>query len=324
MKAVKYTKYGSADVLQLKEVEKPVPKENEILIKVHAATVTATDCIFRNGKTFMSRLYTGLTKPKYSTPGDEFSGEIEEVGQNVTMFRKGDQVFGTTSNGFGANTEYICLPEDGAMAIKPENITFEEAAASVDGTLTALPFLRDKAKIQSGQKVLINGASGSVGSSAVQLASYLGAEVTGVCSTENIQLVKSLGAKYVINYTKEDFAQSGKTYDIIFDTVGKISFSRCKISLNQNGVFLEAGIGMAILPQVLWTSLIGSKKVLIAATGLRPAGDKAKDLYFLKELIETGKIKPVLDRCYPLEQIVEAHVYVEKGHKKGNVAISVA
>ena len=202
-------------------------------------------------------------------------------------------------------------------------MTYEEAASSVDGFLTALPFLRDKGNIQSGQKVLINGASGSVGAAAVQIAKYFGAEVTGVCSTTNLEMVKSLGADKVIDYTTEDFTKSGETYDIIFDTVGKTSFSNCKSSLKQTGIFLEAGIGLTILPQVLWTSMIGGKKAMIAATGLRPASERAKDLIFLNELMEAGKIKPVIDRIYPLEQIAEAHRYVDKGHKKGNVAITV-
>ncbi|MCB0178580.1 MAG: NAD(P)-dependent alcohol dehydrogenase, partial [Anaerolineae bacterium] len=208
--------------------------------------------------------------------------------------------------------------------IKPANMDYEEAASSVDGVLTALPFLRDTGNIQSGQKVLINGASGSVGAAAVQLAQVFGAEVTGVCSTSNVELVKSLGADKVIDYTQEDFTQSQETYDLIFDTVGKTSFARCKKTLKPNGIFLEAAInGLGLLPQVLWTAMFGSKKVKIAATGLRPEGDRRKDLVFLKELIEAGKIKPVIDRCYPLEHIAEAHRYVDTGHKKGNVVITL-
>jgi NADPH:quinone reductase-like Zn-dependent oxidoreductase len=210
------------------------------------------------------------------------------------------------------------------LAIKPTNMTYEESAASVDGFLTALPFLRDKGNIQSGQSVLIYGASGSVGAAAVQIARYFGAEVTGVCSSTNLELVKSLGADTVIDYTKEDFTKTGKTYDIIFDTVGKTSFSRCKSSLTQNGIFLEAGIGLGIFPHVLWTSLFGGKKAKIAATGLRSPQERTKDLMLLKELMEAGKIKPVIDKRYPLEQIAEAHRYVDAGHKKGNVVITVA
>ncbi len=324
MKAIIYTEYGSPDVLQLEEVEKPAPKDNEILVKIYATTVTATECIFRKGEPFFSRLFTGLTKPKITTLGEELAGEVEAVGKDVKLFKKGDDVFGTAGPGFGANAEYICIPEDGVLTIKPTNMTYEEAASSVDGFLTALPFLRDKGNIQSGQKVLINGASGSVGAAAVQIAKYFGAEVAGVCSASNLEMVKSLGADSVIDYTTEDFTKNGETYDIIFDAVGKLSFSRCKSSLKENGIFLEAGIGLAIFPQILLTSIIGGKKAKIATTGLRPASERTKDLIFLKELIETGKIKPVIDRRYPLEQIAEAHRYVDKGHKKGNVAIIVS
>jgi NADPH:quinone reductase-like Zn-dependent oxidoreductase len=322
MKAIIYTEYGSPDVLQLKEVEKPTPKDNEVLIRIYATTVTATECIFRKGEPF-ARLYTGLVRPKNSRLGEELAGEIEAVGKDVKLFKKGDQVFGSAGTSFGAYAEYLCLPEDGALVIKPVNMTYEEAASSCDGILTALPFLRDKGNIQSGQKVLINGASGAVGTAAVQLARYFGAEVTGVCSTTNLNLVKSLGADKVIDYTKEDFTKTGQTYDIIFNTVGRSSFSRCKSSLKQKGIYLEAAFGLAIFPQVLWTSMIGSKKAKIAATGLRPESEKVKDLLFLKELMEAGKIKPVIDRRYPLEQIAEAHRYVDKGHKKGNVVITL-
>jgi NADPH:quinone reductase-like Zn-dependent oxidoreductase len=324
MKAIVYTEYGPPDVLQLKEVEKPTPKDTEVLISIHATTVTATECTFRKGEPLFSRLFTGLRRPKITILGEELAGEIEAIGKDVKLFKKDDQVFGTAGPGFGANTEYICVPEDGVLAIKPTNMTYEESAASVDGFLTALPFLRDKGNIQSGQSVLIYGASGSVGAAAVQIARYFGAEVTGVCSSTNLELVKSLGADTVIDYTKEDFTKTGKTYDIIFDTVGKTSFSRCKSSLTQNGIFLEAGIGLGIFPHVLWTSLFGGKKAKIAATGLRSPQERTKDLMLLKELMEAGKIKPVIDKRYPLEQIAEAHRYVDAGHKKGNVVITVA
>ena len=324
MKAVVQNEYGSPDVLALTEVEKPVPKDNEVLIKMHATTVTAVDSSFRKGSPFIGRLYTGIRRPKNPIQGTELAGEIEAVGKDVKRFKAGDQVFGTSAPGVGTYAEYICLPEDGAtLAVKPANMTYE-AAAGCDGALTALPFLRDQGNIQSGQKVLIYGASGSVGTAAVQLASHFGAEVTGVCSSANLELVKSLGAAKVIDYTKEDFTKSGETYDLIFDTVGKISFSRCKNSLKPGGIFLETTLTPAILPQMLWTSMVGSKKAVIAFTGLRPASERTKDLIFLKELAEAGKIKPVIDRRYPLEQLVEAHRYVEKGHKKGNVVITVS
>lgn len=323
MKTIKYTKYGPPEVLQIKEVDKPVPKDNEVLIRIYSTTVTATECTFRKGEPYFSRLFTGLWKPKITTLGEELAGEIEAVGKAVKLFNKGDQVFGTAGPGFGANAEYLCVPENGVLALKPSNINYDEAASSVDGFLTSMPFLRDTGKIQSGQKVLIYGASGSVGSAAVQVAKYFGAEVTGVCSTANLEMVKSIGASNVFDYTKEDFTKSGQTYDIIFDTVGKISFSHCKNALTQKGIFLEAGIGMGIFPHVIWTAMMGDKKARIAATGLRSPKERTKDLLILKELMEAGKIKPVIDRSYPLEEIVEAHRYVDKGHKKGNVVITI-
>ncbi len=322
MKAIVYEKYGPPDVLQLKEVAKPTPKDNEVLIKIYATVVTTVDCGTRKGEPFFGRIVTGLLRPKTTILGFEVAGEIEEVGKDVKRFKEGDQVFGITTTSLGGHAEYICLPEDAPVAIKPVNMTYEEAAAVVEGACTALPFLRDKANIQSGQKVLINGASGSIGTAAVQLAKYFGAEVTGVCSTTNLELVKSLGADKVIDYTKEDFTKSGQTYDIIFDTVGKSSFSRCKGSLTQKGVYLTA-TGLAVVPQMLWTSKIGSKKAILALTGLMPSSEKTKNLVFIKELIEAGKIKAVIDRRYPLEQTAEAHRYVDKGHKKGNVVITV-
>lgn len=323
MKAIEYKKYGGPEVLQIIELPKPEPKANELLIKIHATTVTATECNFRRGEPWMARLFTGIAKPKLTRLGEELAGEIVATGKDVKRFKSGDLVFGTAGPKFGANAEYICTDEDGVLALKPSNVNFEEAAASVDGFLTALPFLRDTGKIKKRQKVLINGASGSVGSAAVQVAKYFDAEVTGVCSGANVALVSSLGADQVIDYSKVDFTKTGQTYDIIFDAVGKVSFSKCKSSLAPKGVFLEAGIGMGILPQVLWTSVFGRKKAKIAATGLRLPKDRAKDLTLLKKLMEESKVIPVIDRAYPLEQIAKAHAYVEKGHKKGNVVISV-
>ena len=322
MKAIVQTKYGPPEVLQLKEVEKPAPKDNEVLVKVFATTVGAADCHFRKGDPFISRFFsedgfhpTGLTRPLNPIPGFEIAGEIESVGKDVKLFKEGDQVFGEAS---GANAEYKCLPEEGVLVIKPTNMTYEEAAAVPSGVLTALPYLRDTGNIQSGQKVLIYGASGSIGTYAVQLAKHFGAEVTGVCSTTNLEMVKSLGADEVIDYTKEDFTKSGQTYDIIFDTVAKSSFSRCKSSLEKRGVYLKTFPTLANL-----TSKIGSKRAMFAAVGMRPPSEKSKDLIFVKELIQEGKMKPVIDRRYPLEQIAEAHRYVETGHKKGNVVITV-
>ena len=320
MKVVVYNKYGTPEVLKIKELEKPVLKDNEVLVKIYATTVTAVDSIFRQGKQFFARLATGITKPKNQILGAEFAGEIESVGKDVKLFKTGDHVFGACE---GTHSEYICLPEDGAITAKPSNMNFNEAAAVSYGTLTALPFLRDNGKIKSDQKVLIIGASGSVGTYAVQIAKYFGTEVSGVCSTPNLEMVKSIGADKVIDYTKENFTGNSEKYDIIFDTVGGSSFKNCKNSLTKNGKFLTTVISMPILLQMLWTSKIGSKKAQIAFTGLRSAGDKAKDLMMIKELIESGKIKAVIDKTFPLDQIAEAHNYVDKGHKKGNVVITL-
>jgi NADPH:quinone reductase-like Zn-dependent oxidoreductase len=324
MKAIVYTEYGSPDVLRLKEVEKPTPKDNEVRVRIYATTVTAAHSMMRKGLPLLGRLFIGLTRPKNPIPGTELAGEIEAVGKDVKLFKEGDQVFGATGIEGGCYAEYKCLPEEKALAIKPANMTYEEAAAVCDGALTALYFLRDKGNIQSGQRVLINGASGNVGAFAVQLARYFGAEVTGVCSTKNLEMVKSLGADKVIDYTKEDFTKTGQTYDIIFDAVAKSSFLRCKSSLTPRGVYLTTVAGPQEMVQMLWTSMVGSKKAMIGAAGLRSSSEQSKDLIFLKELIEAGKIKSVIDSCYPLEQITEAHRHVDKGHKKGNVVITVA
>ena len=316
MKSIVYTKFGPPDVLQLQEVEKPAPKDNEVLIKIMATTVVKEDPDLRAAPGF-----NGFLKPRHPILGQELAGEIETTGRDVTRFKTGDQVFGFDM--FGAYAEYKCMPENGALAIKPVNLSYEEAASVPNGALTALPFLRDKGKIQSGQTVLIYGASGSVGAAAVQLARYYGAEVTGVCSTANLAWVQSLGADQVIDYTQEEFTENGKAYDIIFDTVGKRSFSQCKGSLTDEGIYLTTVPKPEIMLQALWFAKRGGKKVKFAATGLRSAREKSKDLVLLAELLEAGKIKPVIDRCYPLEQIAEAHRYVEQGHKKGNVVISV-
>ena len=308
---------------RLEEVEKPTPKDNEVLISVCATTVTAAHGMMRKGLPLIGRLFTGLTRPRNPIPGTELAGEIEAVGKDVKLFKEGDQVFGETGVEGGCYAEYICLPEGEPLAIKPANLTYGEAAAVLDGASTALHFLRDKGNIQSGQNVLVNGASGSVGTSAVQLARYFGAEVTGVCSTTNLELVESLGADKVIDYTREDFTRTGQTYDIILDAVGKSSFSRCKGSLKPRGVYLSTVPTLAIYPQMLWTSMIGSKRAVIAAAGLRPASEKTKGLVFLKGLLEAGEIEPVIDRRYPLERTAEAHRYVDQGHKKGNVVIAV-
>jgi NADPH:quinone reductase-like Zn-dependent oxidoreductase len=322
MRAIVYTKYGPPDVLQLKEVEKPIPKDHEVLIRVCAAVVTAADSAMRKGEPFIGQFFTGLGSPKMKILGCELAGEIEGTGKDVKRFKAGDRIFAST-NTLGAYAEYVCLPDDGAMATKPANMTYGESVAVCDGAMTALPFLRDEGKIQSGQKILIIGASGSVGTFAVQLGKYFGAEVTAVCSAADQELAKSLGADSVIDYKKEDFAKSGQIYDIIFDAVGKSSFSHCKDSLKQRGIYLTTVPSLAIFPQMLWTSLFSRKKAVFTATGLRSSSEKTKDLVFLKELIEVGKIRSVIDRSYPLEQIAEAHRYVEQGHKKGSVVITL-
>jgi len=330
MRVIKCTKYGAPDVLQLKDVEIPNPKDNEILVKIYATTVTAGDVTLRSGMKdisfllrFFARLMMGFRKPKKDVLGMELSGEVEAVGSNVKRFKKGDQIFGTTTGlDYGSYAEYICIPEEpistglfGAnmVASKPTNMTYEEAAAVPIGADTALHFLR-KGNIQSGQKVLIYGASGCLGTFAVQLAKHFGAKVTGVCSTSNLDWVKDLGADKVIDYTKEDFSKDGETYDIIFDTVGKSSYSACKRSLKKNGILLEAVIKVG--------HLIRSKFSSIKVVG-GGATEVTEDLLLLKELAEAGKIKSVIDKTYPLEKIIEAHTYVDKGHKKGNVVITV-
>ncbi len=333
MKAVLYEKYGPPELLQLKEVEKPVPKDSEVLIKVYAATVPAEALLLRSLPFspllwFLTRIGIGLIKPRKTMLGSELAGEIESVGKDVRSFKEGDKVFGSDLSGLGAYAEYKCMPEGGVLAIKPANMTYEEAAP-VCGALAAWNLLKNMANIQSGQKVLINSVSGSVGTAAVQIAKYFGAEVTGVCNTTNIELVKSLGADNVIDYTSEDFTQTGHTYDVIYDTydtydtIVKNSFTHCKGSLRERGIYISAIPTVTILLQMLWTSKINGKKAIFSATGLRPVPERRILLRELVELIEAGKIKSIIDKCYPLEQIAEAHRYVEKGYKKGNVVIAI-
>ncbi len=324
MKAVVCTGYGPPEVLQLQEVEKPVPADNEILVKVRATTVTAGDVRIRGFSVpilfwLPFRMQVGLLRPKDPILGVEFAGDVEALGKDVTRFKEGDRVFGTPPwMRFGTYAEYLCVPEDDMVASKPANLTYEEAAAVPFMGLGALYFLRE-GNIQSGDRVLIYGASGSLGTNAVQLAKHFGAEVTGVCSTKNLEMVKSLGADRVIDYTKEDFAASGEIYDVVFEAVGKSSFSACIQSLKEGGVLLTANPGLSDMVRAKWTSMRSSKKVIGGTAHTSP-----QDLMFLKELVEAGKLRPVIDRRYPLEQIVEAHRYVDTGHKKGNVVITVA
>ena len=322
MRAIVYKKFGPPDVLQLKEVEKPTPKENEILVKIKATTVTVADIRARSFTVppvfwLPARITLGFRQPKKEILGMELAGVVESVGKDVKRFKEGDQVFAASLVGFGAYAEYKCLPEDGPVTIKPSTITYEEAAAIPIGARTALYFLR-KANIQSGQKVLIYGASGSVGSYAVQIAKYFGAKVTGVCSTSNIEMVKSLGADKVIDYKAEDFSGTGETYDVIFEAVNKSSFSACMKSLKKDGTYINCTEPLPDI-KMLWTQLTSSKKLLLG----RNSPETSEALNFLKELVETGKLRVVIDRSYPFDEIVEAHLYVEQGHKKGNVVINV-
>jgi NADPH:quinone reductase-like Zn-dependent oxidoreductase len=326
MKAIVYNEYGSADVLHLAEVAKPAPKDNEVLIKIHASTVTAGDCNARGftfvppGFGFLARLMFGLRRPKQPILGMELAGDIEAVGKTVTRFQKGDQVWGTLRERSGAYAEYICLPENARLVKKPVDITFDEAASVPFGGTSALYFVRDVAKLQPGQKLLIIGASGGTGVYAIQLAKYYGAEVTGVCSTASLGLVRSLGADKAVDYTKQDFTQNGETYDVILDMVpGESAFARYRVSLKPNGIYLAGAGGLKAFAQMAWTSLIGGKKVI---AGMAP--DRREDLVFLNQLLEAGKIKPVIDRRYPLEQTPEAHRYVDTGHKRGSVVIIIA
>jgi 2-desacetyl-2-hydroxyethyl bacteriochlorophyllide A dehydrogenase len=329
MKAVVWTKYGSPDGLQLQEVEQPVPKDNEVLVRVQATTVTAGDCEMRRLQlplmlSFPLRLYAGFLRPKrISRLGQELAGEVEAVGQQVTSYKKGDQVFGTTGFGFGAYSEYICLPAEpnemqGVLAAKPANLSYEEAAAVPTAGFEALHFLR-KANIQRGGKVLIIGAGGSIGTFSVQLARHFGAEVTGVDSTEKLDMLRAIGANYVIDYTKEDYTNSGDSYDLIIDVVGRRGVARRLKLLKPGGYYFLAFAGLSHMLLGLWTSLTSNKKLKIEA-----ASQKKADLIFLKDLIEAGQIKPIIDRCYPLAQMADAHWYAETGQKKGNIAIKVA
>ncbi len=316
MRAVVHDRYGPPDVLRLEDVERPVPKEDEVLVRIHATTVNRTDCGFRSADPFFSRFFTGLRRPKRKILGSELAGEVEAVGTAVSEFEVGDEVFGLRA---GAHAEYVCIRESAALAHKPAGMTFEEAAAVCDGASIALACLR-KADLRKGRSILIYGASGSIGTAAVQLGRYFDAHVTAVCNTKNVELVRSLGADEVIDYLQEDFTKNGKTYDVIFDAVGKHSFRRCRRSLKPGGIYIETDLGfMWHVPILaLLTRRIGEKRVTLPI----PKYTK-QDVLFLKELIEAGKYRAVIDRAYPLEQVVEATRYVETGQKTGNVVLTV-
>jgi len=322
MKAIVYTKYGGPDVLQLKEVEKPIPKDNEVLIKVYATTVNRTDCATIGAIPFFARLITGLFRPKKQIPGTEFAGEIEAVGKNVMSYKVGDRVFGFDDSGSGAHAQYVTISEDKVITI-PENITYEQAAPSSEGAHYAYNFIK-KVDIKSGQKILVNGATGAIGSAAVQLLKYFGVNVTAVCNTKNMELVKSLGASRVIDYTKEDFTKEDQKYDFVFDTVGKSSFFKCRKLLKPGGVYISSDLGymsqnifLPVITPVIKPMLGNRKTVSPFPT------DISGSIRLIKKLIEEGKFKAVIDRKYPLERIVEAYKYVETGQKTGNVVITV-
>lgn len=330
MKAIVYKEYGPPQVLHLTDIAKPVPKKNEVLIRVHASSVNYGDLLARNFKEVtpkkfnmpflfwvMSKIYFGITKPKIEIPGSEFAGVIESTGTKVTQFKAGDQVFGYPGQSMGAYAEYLCMPETGTLALKPANMTFEEAAVIPMGAIMALHLLK-QVQVRQGQKVLINGASGSIGSAAVQIAKHFNAEVTGVCGTPRLNYVKALGADEVIDYSQEDFTKNGRVYDLIFDILGKSSFSRCKGSLSPKGTYLRASFKMRQILQMIWTSITGGRRVRCI---LAPGGPG--DLREIKTLIEGGKIKSIIDKSYPLAKAADAHRYAEEGQARGKVAIAI-
>lgn len=323
MKAIVATKYGSPEVLQLREIEKPSPKSNEVLVRIRAASVTAADTMMRKGTPFYGRFFTGLLKPSHPVTGTGFSGVVEAVGTSVTEFAIGDAVFGESVFGTGANAEYVCVVETAIIMHKPANFSFTEAASICDGPLTSINFLKDIAAIQPGQKVLINGASGSLGTAAIQLAKYFKAEVTAVCSGKNISLVQSLGADYVIDYTKEDYTKSENKYDVIYDTVGKSNFNQSKKVLADQGVYISPVLRFSLLLQMMWTSLRNGKKARFSATGILPVPALRKLLDEICAMINEGYIRSVVDRVYSLDQVAAAHTYVDHGHKRGNIVLVI-
>jgi NADPH:quinone reductase-like Zn-dependent oxidoreductase len=318
MRAVVFDRYGPPDVLRLEEVDRPVPEQNEVLIRVRATTVNRTDTGVRQGEPFFSRFISGFPRPRWKILGTELAGEVEAAGPAVTEFKVGDQVFGVNAWRFGAHAEFVCMRESAALAYKPVGMSFEEAAAVCDGALLALGCLRP-AELRKGKTILVYGASGSIGTAGVQLAAYFGSEVTAVCDTKNVETVRSLGAGQVIDYTREDFTADGQTYDVIFDAVGKHSFRRSKGSLSRGGMYLATD-HLQNLALALWTSRVGDKKVVFPI----PPRYTKKDVLFLKQLIEAGKYRAVIDRSYPLEQVIDATRYVETEQKTGNVVLTVS
>ena len=320
MRAVVFHRFGPPDVLELCEVDTPTPKDDEVRIRVNATTVTAAECGMRRGEPYWGRAIIGFTGPRkrFRTLGNELAGVIDAVGKRVTRFEEGDRVFGFAGFNPGANADYMCLPETASLAIAPRNKTDEECAAAVDGASTALHFLRDMGNLQAGQRLLVIGASGSIGTYAIQLGKHFGAHVTGVCSTANLELVASLGADAVVDYTAEDFTRRDDTYDVVFDTVGASSFSACRRSLAPRGVFLPTVITLRNVLQSLWSRLFGAQRVVGGMSV-----EKNEALLFIRDLLEADELRIVIDRAYPLEEIVEAHRHVDTGHKKGNVVITL-
>jgi len=322
VKAAVGRRYGPPDVVTVTDVPRPEPRDDEILVRVRAAAVGVVDGLARRGSPWYARAHFGLLRPRFPVLGCDFAGDVAAAGPAVSRFGVGDAVFGTIAPRFGAHAEYVCLPEQGAVAAKPEGVSYVEAAALVDAT--ALCFLRDKAGLRAGQAVLVNGASGAVGSSAVQLALWFGATVTGVCSGPHVRLVRKLGASSVIDYTRTDFTRAGRRYDVIFDVAGTSSFLRCRRALNPGGVYLTTAPSPAIFAQMPWTARFGSRRAVIAFTGLRPASEKQRDLLVISGLAEASALAPVVGACYPLDRIADAYRHVDAGHKKGTIVVTMS
>jgi len=315
-------RYGAPDVVTVADVPRPEPGDDEILVRVRAATVGVVDGLARRGSPWYARGHFGPLRPRFPVLGCDFAGQVEAAGPAVSRFGVGEAVFGTIAPRFGAHAQYVCLPEHGAVAPKPASVTYPEAAALADAT--ALCFLRDKAGLRAGQAVLVNGASGAVGSVAVQLARHVGATVTGVCSGPHVRLVRKLGAESVLDYTRTDFTRAGRSYDVIFDVAGTSSFGRCRRVLNRGGVYLTTAPSPAIFAQMPWTARFGSRRAVVAFTGLRSASEKREDLLVIKELAEASALTPVVGACYPLARIADAHRHVDAGHKKGSIVVMMS